>query len=103
VNLGSLSLKPGERKGDGAMRRSEQARFAVAAMTRMGYWMAAFLWVAELACLPVALDHPGPRVADILALGVTMVFTLGIVIGPRIAYRVIDRASASRQPKEGSY
>ncbi|MCL4520583.1 MAG: hypothetical protein M1415_03190 [Firmicutes bacterium] len=79
------------------MRRSEHARLAVAAMTRMGYWMAAFLWVAELACLPVAVHHSGSLVADMLALCVTALFSLSIWLGPPLVYRVIDRLSASPQ------
>ncbi|MCY0878434.1 MAG: hypothetical protein OWU84_05810 [Firmicutes bacterium] len=79
------------------MQKIEQARWVIAAFTRISWWMAAFLWITELACLPVVLfHHPGALAADVVALSVTALFTLALVIAPKIALSLIDRASKAQ-------
>lgn len=82
------------------MTRGERARMMVATLTRMSYWMVAFLLLCELASLPVAASDSTTLVVDLAAMAITGMFALAVWIGPGWALRLIDRETRPRRGEE---
>lgn len=70
----------------------EQVLATIEVFRRMGWTFVVFLGFLELVALAGAWNHPLKLAVDLAALAVTALFALAIVVLPRLAVRLVERA-----------